>query len=468
MRARRFFPRALRLQAIPPVKAHLASRSQRTDVNPMTHARNRIKAGILGVAMLFGGAINGLAQGSPELTLTQAVSLATANSRDLALARVRYTIAKDQARVSKTPFLPNLDAGSALARSSGYPVSINAQPPSVFQVNYSEAILDEALRNQFRAQEERAKSLEIEVGRTRDDVIVRTVTSYLELAKARHSLDLLHGESASAQRIVEYTRERVAAGMDYSIEVTRSELTLAKIEQEAVQLGGRIEILTDQLHKLTGLPPERLETISTERLPEIDQSTADHVQDAVEISPILRAMGFERSARQATLQGARRGYWPSVDLVGQYNLFAKFNNYQQFFATFQRNSVAIGVLIRIPVFSPKTSANVALARSQLSEVDLTLANLRDNQEIATKQSTINAADLYAKLRVARLELTLSQEYLALVQSRFDQGQSTLKELEQARLDEGERSLALLDSDFAFQQGELALMQMTGRLSQVFK
>jgi outer membrane protein TolC len=433
----------------------------------MTYARNSITAGFLGVAMLW-GAINSLAQGSPALTLTQAVSLAVANSRDLALARVRYTIAKNQARVSRTPFLPNLDAGSTLARSSGYPVTINAQPPSLLQANYSEAIFDEPLRNQFRAQLEHAKSLEIEVTRARDDVIVRTVTSYLELAKARHALDLLHDESASAQRIVQYMRERAAAGMDYSIEVTRSELTQAKIEQQVVQLGGQIQILTDELHKLTGLPPERLETISTERLPEIDQPTADHVQDAVESSPILREMGFERSARQAALKGARRGYWPSVDLIAQYNLFAKFNNYQQFFTTFQRNSAAIGVLIRVPVFSPKTSANVALARSQLSEADLTLANLRDNEEIATKQSTINAADLNAKLTVARLELKLAQEYLALVQSRFDQGQATLKELELARLDEGEKSLFFLDSDFAYQQGELALMQMTGRLSQVFK
>ena len=58
---------------------------------------------------------------------------------------------------------------------------------------------------------------------------------------------------------------------------------------------------------------------------------------------------------------------------------------------------------------------------------MTLANLRDNEEIATKQSTINAADLNAKLTVARLELTLAQEYLALVQSKFDQGQATLKD-----------------------------------------
>jgi outer membrane protein len=445
----------------------LSRRSQRTDVNPMNYARKSIAAGFLGVAMLV-GAITSLAQGSSELTLTQAVSLAVANSRDLALARVKYTVAKNLARVYRTPFLPSLDTGSTPAYSSGYPVAINGQPPSLFQLNYSQAIFDEPLRSQFRAQEERAKSLEIETTRMRDDVIVRTATSYLELAKARQSLDLLRNESASAQRIVEYMRERSASGMELPIEVTRSELTQARIQQHIVQLGGRIQILTNELRNLTGLPPERLEAISTEGLPEIDQPTGDHVQNAVGNSPILKEMGYERSARQATLKGARGGYWPTVDLIGQYNLFAKFNNYQQFFTTFQRNNVGIGVLIRIPVFSPRTSANVALAKSQLSEVDLNLGNLRDDAEIAAEQGMITLADQNAALAVARLELKLAQENLALVQSRFDQGQASLKDIEQARLDEGERWLAFLDSDFARQQGELALMQITGRLSQVFK
>jgi outer membrane protein TolC len=347
-------------------------------------------------------------------------------------------------------------------------LSVNSQPPSIFQLTYSEAIFDGPLQGELHAQQERAKGLEVEVTRTRDAVIVRSATSYLELAKARHSLDLLRNESASARRIVEYTRERAASGMELPIEVTRSELTMARIDQHIVQLGGRIQILTDQLRDLTGLPPERFEEISPEGLPETNQPADNQVHNVVENSPILKEMEFERTARQDILKGARRGYWPTVDLVGQYNVFAKFNNYQQFFSTFQRNNVGLALMIRIPVFSPKTSANVALAGSQLSETNLNLENLRDQATVAAKQGAINVADQNAAFDVARLELKLAQENLAVVQTRFDQGQATLKDLEQARLDEGEKWLAFLDADFARQQAELALMQMTGRLSQVFK
>jgi outer membrane protein TolC len=433
----------------------------------MNTTKINIRAGLLGAAILW-GAIAGRAQDSPQLTLTQAVSLAVQNSRDLALARVRYDVAKNQARVFRSPFLPSVDTGSAPAFSNGFPEAINAQPPAIFQLTYSQAIFDKPLWGQYRAQQERVKSLEIEVLRARDGIIVRTATSFLELAKAHHSLDLLRNQSASAQKILEFTRERAASGMELPIEVTRSELTAAKIQQHIVQLGGRIQVLTEQLHNLTGLSTERFEEISAEGLPEAGQPADDRVQEAVENSLLLKEMKFERGARQDILKGAHGGYWPTVDLVGQYNVLGKFNNYQQFFSTFQRNNVEVGVLIRVPVFSPKTSASVALARSQLTEADLNLENLRDNATDAARQGMTSVAVQKAGLDVARLELKLAQENLALLQTRFDQGQASVKDLEQARLDEGEKWLAFLDADFTRQQAELALMQITGQLSQVFK
>jgi outer membrane protein TolC len=433
----------------------------------MNFERTSFTAVFLAVAVLS-CAIPSRAQGSPELTLTQAVSLAEANSRDLALARIRYTVAQNEARVARSPFLPEVDAGSNLAYSTGFPVALSAQPPSLVQVTYTQALFDVSLWSQIHARQERAKGMEIDVARARDAVIVSTATTYLELAKARHSVELLRNETASAQKIVAYMRERASTGMELPIEVTRSELAAARIEQHIVQLTGRIQILTDELHNLTGLPPEKFEAISTEGLPEIEQPAQDRVQNAVDHNQILKEMKFERNARQDVLKGAHGGYWPTVDVVGQYNLFAKFNNYQQYYSSFQQNNFGIGVLIRIPLFSPRTSSNVALARSQLSETDLTLGKLHDDAEIEAKQGAIKVADQDAALKVARLELKLTQESLALMQSRFDQGQATLKDLEQARLDEGEKWLAFLDLDFAHQQAELALMQITGQLSRVFK
>ena len=41
---------------------------------------------------------------------------------------------------------------------------------------------------------------------------------------------------------------------------------------------------------------------------------------------------------------------PTVDLIAQYALFAKFNNYENFFRTFERNNGEIGMSFTVPLF----------------------------------------------------------------------------------------------------------------------
>ncbi len=116
-------------------------------------------------------------------------------------------------------------------------------------MNYDQAIFNPALKAQQQAAEEHAKTMKLEIDRMRDDVIVRTASAYLELAKVRHSLELLRGEQVSAEKILAVTRERVQANQELSIEVTRSELTAARVQERIIKLEGRDEALTQQLRE---------------------------------------------------------------------------------------------------------------------------------------------------------------------------------------------------------------------------
>src|SRR6204780_5751958 len=153
------------------------------------------------------------AQDTGKLTMRQAVTLALQNSRDLALARVQYSVALNEAGVDRSAFQPNLYTGSGIAYTNGFP-SIAGGPPAVFQLNYNQSIFDPVLKAQQRAAEDHAKSMKLEIDRTRDDVIVRTAVAYLELAEVRHSLDLLRKEQVSAEKILGVTRERVEANQE--------------------------------------------------------------------------------------------------------------------------------------------------------------------------------------------------------------------------------------------------------------
>ena len=189
---------------------------------------------------------------------------------------------------------------------------------------------------------------------------------------------------------------------------------------------------------------------------------------AIKSDPSILEAENERLARQHLLRGAHLSYWPTVDVVGQYSVLSKFNNYEEFYKKFVRNNVDLGVRITIPIFAAKTRANVALAKSELNVAELTLGNKRQQVCLDVQQKARAVRELDATREVARLDLKLAQESLQLAQAKFDEGRLTLRDIEQARLDESDKWVAFLDADFARQQSQLTLLQATGQLAKVFQ
>ncbi|HXX43226.1 MAG TPA: TolC family protein [Candidatus Acidoferrales bacterium] len=426
-------------------------------------------------ALVLGSALPASAQNASPMTLRQAVTLAVQNSRDVKLAQVQYNVALGQVGVQRAAFLPNIYTGTGVAYTHGFPSLPGGGAPAVFQLSYAQALFNPLLKSQQHAAEERAKTQKLELDRTRENVMVRAATNYLELAKVRHSLDLLQKEEVSGEKILEVVRERIAANQELPIEGTRSELELARIRQRIVKIEDRDQVLEAQLRDITGIPEGQSLEVEAEEQSFDDTLAADTaaiqadlVNLALQNDRNVAEAENERAARQQLAHGAHWSYFPTIDLVGQYSLLSKFNNYDQFYKKFEPNNVNIGVQITIPLFAAKTGANDTLAKRQLNEAEVALSNKRQQARFDIQQKSQNLRELEADHEVARLDLQLAQENLQLVQAKFDQGRATLQEIEQARLNENDRWVAFLDADFARQQAQLTLLQATGQLAKVFQ
>jgi len=396
------------------------------------------------------------------------VALAVKNSRELALARIQANVAEKSAGLTRSEFMPNLFTGSGAAYTKGFPQTPGGAAPSVFKAAYSQALLNLPLRGELRAAEERAESQRLNVEGVRDAVIVRAASAYLELAKVRHSLELLRHERESAQKIVDVTRERQGAGLELPIELTRAQLTAARIEQRIVRLEGREDALETDLRSLLGLPVDARVDVAAEDLPgSPEQPARELVTMALASNVGLKQAEAERRAREQRLKGERGGYWPTVNLIGEYALLSRFNNYDQFFKRFERHNVTLGVEVRVPIFSARTSAAVALAKTELSAAELELRNKRSELEGQVRQQARGSREAEANREVARLDLQLAQENLRLLQAQFQEGKANLRDLEKVRLEESDRWMAFLDADFERQQAQLQLLRTTGQLASVF-
>ena len=403
------------------------------------------------------------------VTLKHAIELALQNSKEIQVAKIQASVADHAAQITKAQFMPNLYAGSGLGYTNGIPETPGGRAPSVFNVTYTEQVFNEPLRGQAKEQQEQARAQKIALEEAKNSVITRTAMAYLELGKVRHSLELLRTEKDSAEKILQVTQERESQGFELPVEVTKAQLIKARVAQRILQLEEREDELEVFLTYQLGMPETQAIEVTPEDLPgEAEQAGENLIAAALTNNADLRLAESDVRAKEFRLKGERRGYFPTLELVSVYSVLAKFNNYSQFFNSFQRNNFNAGIDMHVPIFSAQIRANIGLARVNLDVAKATVSSKRTELTADVRQKTRRVREMDAAREVARLELQLAQQNVAVLQAQFEEGKLNLKDLEKARLDENDKWMAYLDANFQKQQAQLDLLKTAGQLDKVWQ
>jgi len=415
------------------------------------------------------------AQESPKdgagvaLTLKRAIELALQNSKEIQVAKIQASVADHAAQITKSQFMPNLYAGSGAGYTYGIPETPGGRAPSIFNVTYTEQIFNEPLRGQAKETQELSKAQKILLEDAKNSVITRTAMAYLELGKVRHSLELLRKEQDSAEKILQVTQERQGEGYELPVEVTKAQLTKAQVVQRILQLEAREDDLEVFLRYQLGFSESQAIEVTPEELPGEAEVAGDNlVAMAMTHNAGLQLAESDVRAKEFRLKGERRGYLPTIELVSIYSLLANFNNYSEFFNHFQRNNFNAGVDVRVPIFSAQTKAAIGLAQVNLDASKVNLANKKTELSADVRQKTRRVRERDAAKEVARLELQLAQQNVAVFQSQFAEGKLNLREVEKARLEENEKWMEYLDANFQKQQAQLELLKTAGQLDKVWQ
>jgi outer membrane protein TolC len=422
------------------------------------------------VAAQSTGTAAGDPQGAPvALTLKSAIEMALRNSKDIQVAKLQARVATHASQVSKAEFLPSAYAGSGAGYTYGIPETPGGRAPSVFSLTYTEQIFNEPLRGQGKELEEQARSQKIVLEDVKNSVIARTAMAYLELAKVRHSLELLRGEQESADKILQVTEERQGEGYELPVEVTKAQLTKAQVTQRILQLEGREDELEVFLRGQIGLGQEQAMEVTPEELPgEAEQEGANLVALAMQNNAGLLLAESDVRAKEFRLKGEKRGYFPTLEAVSTYSLLANFNNYSEFYKKFQRNNFNAGVQVQVPLFSARTREAIGLAQINLETSQATLASKKTQVSAEVRQKTLHLRERDAGKEVARLELQLAQQNIGVLQTQYSEGKVNLREVERARLEENDKWMAFLDANFQRQQAQLDLLKTAGQLDKVWQ
>jgi outer membrane protein TolC len=398
------------------------------------------------------------------LPFRRAVELALQHSGAMAIAAADQVRARAAYLEARGTFVPQVVLGSGLGYSYGYPMSIEGAAPSVFNVNMQSFLLNSGQRDFVKAARTDWQATSISMEDRRNQVVLDTALTYAELDKVVSQLNLIRQQEQSSARQQDIVQQRLNAGVDNAMDLTRARLASARVRMRLAELQSTADLLRQRLSQLTGLPIEGLETM-TESLPQMPAPPEDPnlATKVLAINPIVRLAEQQATAKEQRARAEHKQLYPAVDLVGQYGLFSRFNNYDQFFKKFQRNNATVGVAIRFPFLNSSQRARAEGADAEALKARKEAEGVKNQVSADVLKLQGAVRQLTATREVARLEYDVARGETEAAGVRVQAGSATLKEEEAARITEAERYGAFLDTMFQLEKAQLQLLRATGDL-----
>lgn len=394
------------------------------------------------------------------LPFKTAIELAIRNSAQMEIAVADQNKAYAGYLEARDQFIPQIYLGSGIAGSFGFPLGA----PSIFNVSSQSLLYNPAARDFAKAAKTDFRAAQFSKDERRSQVILDAALTYAELDKLLSAVNLLQQQESASLRVEDIVSQRIQAGIESQVEGTRAKLNTARIRLKLAEVRANIDNLRIHLGALTGLPAANIETV-TESIPALPPVSQDEdlVTKTVESSPLYKGALETADARAFRARGEHKQLRPAIDLVGQYALFSKYNNYEQFYRTFTRNNGAFGVQIRIPFLNRGQSAHAEQADADAVRAQHEANTVKEQVSTETIKLQRAVAQLDAAKEVARLEYQLARADTETVTAHVEAGTATLRDQEQARLAENDKYSATLDATYDLEKGQMQLLRAIGEL-----
>lgn len=412
------------------------------------------------------GLVSALGAEVRTLTLREAIDLALKQNSDILLARFDEQKAAASVREARDPFTPKLVVGSGLAYSSGFPMSIEGSAPSLLQAQAIQTLYNRPLSFQVAAARENARGAGIDATARRDEVVHRVATLYMQVQRAGKLSELIAQQNSSFEKIADTVRARVEEGRELPVEARAAELRLAQTRQRLRLLESERDTAEASLAVALGFgADDRVRSAGAElRLGDMPSSAGAASEEALSSSKELQRLQSAIQARQMQAQGARAARYPQVDLVAQYALMARFNNYEEFFNRFQRHNGQLGMSFQLPLFAGSgNSARAAQAELDIARLRVQINAARDRISLDTQRAWTEMRNFESARDLAKLDLDVTRERLGVALAQWEEGRATLRQLEELRSSESEKWLGLYDAQHAVDRARLDLLRHTGSI-----
>jgi len=423
--------------------------------------RARCFSGLLLLTVFLAG--EKMASAEP-LPFRRAIELAVQHSGGMAIAAADQTRAQQTYQEARSLFYPQMTVSSGLAATLGFPLSIEGAAPSIIRFDSQQYLINAAQKDFIRAAKTEWTASNSMLQERRGAVILETALVYSELDKLTNSASVLEQQEAAALKVEQIVEERVRAGVDSEVELTKARLGKARVHLRLAEAQESMDVLRLRLSQLTGLPAAGIETVteSIPALPEVKQED-DLQARALASSPAIQIADQKAAASEFRAKGEHKRAYPSVDFVAQYGLLARYNNFDDFFRTFERHSASVGLAIKFPILNFAQRGHAQAADAEALKARKEAEGVKEQVSSETLRLQRSVQRLAAGRDVAKLEYQLGRSDVDAVRAKVEAGTASLRDEQAARVAENERYAAFLGASFELDRAQMQLLRATGEL-----
>ena len=419
------------------------------------------KAGLLFLAFL-----SALRAEVFPMTLRQAVETALRQNPDIALSRMDEDRARQAVRVARDPFAPKFVVGSGLAYTNGFPMSLEGSAPSIFQANVTQFLFNRPQSYLVAQTRENARTAQIGTAAKQEEVVYRTTSLYLDAERASRVGELARKDAGSLQTVLEAVQAQVREGRALPLVEKQANLNLARAREVASDLEADQETAETALAIALGYTAQdRVRATPEDHIPPaLSGSENDVIQKALRGSKELRRLESQIAAKTIEMRGESSARLPRIDLVAQYSMLSKINNYEQYFQRFQRNNVEVGASFQLPLLAgPGVSAQMAQTQIDINHLRGELNATRNRITTDIQQSFREVKKTDTAAEVARLDLDVAREEVSVLLAQMQEGRATLRQVEEARVVENGKWTAFYDAQYNSERARWNLLRLSGDL-----
>ena len=399
------------------------------------------------------------------LTLPQCLDIASRQNPDVVLSRLDEQRSQQDIRIAQNPFRPKVYGGSGLAYTYGYPNSIEGNAPALFEMKTDMALFNRPDSYKIAAARELAHGAQFAAQGKSEEVAYQTADLFLNASQSEHESATLGNQIPSLKNVVQAMSAAVSEGTELPLEEKQADVNLA-LSQERLDSTRLDADYYEMLLAITlGYPAtDRVKTVDSDQLAVVTPSSESEAADiALRNNRDLRQMQANVLAKELDLRSYKAERLPQIDLVAQYSYFLK-SNYQAYFQKFQSNNTQLGASIKIPLLVGSASKAMAdQSSTDLRKLRIQMDQTR-NRIIADTRRSYQLYQKAAEIRdLTRKQLDLTRERLTVLLAQNGEGRASLSNLEQARVEESDRWIALYQAESQLTRTRLAILRQTGTL-----